>query len=107
MQLAGVPTWEESLSVRQGNIFVLGDTRQLEPATVLPFGEAVISSRAVATLGIPIMQMVALHSYRFNFFLSDCTVSGPATVHVVSHRPLTGRTWFDPRNLVCMRVRGN
>lgn len=41
MQLAGVPTWEESLSVRQGNILLLGDTRKLEPATVLPFGEAV------------------------------------------------------------------
>lgn len=90
MQLAGVPTWEESLSVRQGNIFVLGDTRQLEPATVLPFGEAVISSRAVADLGIPIMQMVVLYSYRFNSLLSEFTVSDPATVHVVSHQPLTG-----------------
>ena len=89
MQLAGVPTWEESLSVRQGNIFVLGDTRQLESAAVLPFGEAVSSSRAVATLGIPITQMVAMCSYKFNSLLSDCTVSVPATVYVVSHRPLT------------------
>jgi hypothetical protein len=84
VQLAGVPTWEESLSVRQGNILVLGDTRQLEPTTVLSFGEA------VATWVIPITQMVAVGSYRFDSFLSDCTGSGPATVHVFSHRLLNG-----------------